>query len=715
MAGESVIGALRVVIGADSAALDKGLSDARGSLQQFGADVARAGAVIGVALTAAFAAVSFGINGALDKMEGFAKQSQKIGIPVDQLSALSLAANVADVSMDQLQTGLGKLSKAMVEAAAKPTSEAANAFRALGVQVTGSNGQLRPVIDVTTSIAGKFENLKDGAGKTAVSMALFGKSGAELIPLLNMGAGGLQEMMANAQKFGIVIDSQTAKAADHFRDSLKMLGAAKDGIIIKLTAFLLPAMQAFADRMLANASNADKQSQKLSFLKTVFEGVARAVLLVVDNFGALLKITLVFIGVEIVSAVAGMIVAFVNLARALQAVGLMTAAVEAIRAITMKGWLLLVGLIVLATGQFENFAAAIKMVGEKISSALPEDTGKTFSKILEALGFDLKALTQDLTNFGNGTRNAGKGQGDLNYSLLAGKTAVDNFLASTQKQIAAQQAEVTTAGMAAGAKEKLKVMLEALTIASSNNLPVTEAMRAKIAETALAAEQMALKLQGAQLIQQNLTPLQAYTQEINNSTLAMQAAGATQEQLARNAQTVADKFGLSATAIGTSIAGTMGSLSQLTGTFAKENKTMGVLSKAFGIGQAIINTQIAITKALATLPPPASYAAVAFAIAQGAAAIATISAQKFAMGGAFRVPGGSGGGDRVPVSFMAEPGELVEVTSNRANGYKPDRAGGGVTTVKVLAPDITRDYLGALIKGINLAVKDGYRLELSPV
>src|SRR5262245_60640264 len=149
MAGQSVIGALRVVIGADSAALDKGLSDARGRLQEFGADVAKAGAVIGVALTAAFASVSVGINSALDKMEGFAKASQKFGIPTEQLSGLALAADLADVSMESLQKGLGKLSKAMVEATAKPTSEAANAFKALGLSAADFDPKANSVADVT--------------------------------------------------------------------------------------------------------------------------------------------------------------------------------------------------------------------------------------------------------------------------------------------------------------------------------------------------------------------------------------------------------------------------------------------------------------------------------------------------------------------------------------------------------------------------------------
>jgi hypothetical protein len=156
-------------------------------------------------------------------------------------------------------------------------------------------------------------------------------------------------------------------------------------------------------------------------------------------------------------------------------------------------------------------------------------------------------------------------------------------------------------------------------------------------------------------------------------------------------------------------------MSQLTGTFAKENKAMGIASKAFGIGQAIINTQIAITKALATLPPPASYAAVALAVAQGAASIATISMQKFKTGGSLTVPGGVGGGDKVFTPLMLEPGEQVDVWRPNQGGGDP-RGGAGAArqvTVRVDPGPIPRSWIEGLIAGINQAIGDGHRLKMA--
>lgn len=81
------------------------------------------------------------------------------------------------------------------------------------------------------------------------------------------------------------------------------------------------------------------------------------------------------------------------------------------------------------------------------------------------------------------------------------------------------------------------------------------------------------------------------------------------------------------------------------------SQTLGAIfseSKGVAIAQALINTYQGITKALASLPPPASYAAAALVAAQGFAQVASIrSTQKNGSGsgrGAIRGGGGGGGG-----------------------------------------------------------------------
>lgn len=661
MAGSSVVGALRVVLGADTAALDKGLKDSQSGLAAFGATVATGMAAAAAAVAAAGAAIGVALGKTINDMDTLSKTSQKLGVPVEQLSALAYAADLSDVSFEALSKSVGKLSKNMVEAAAKPTSEAANAFRSLGVSVVDSNGKLKSSDDVLGAIAESFSGLKDGAGKTAVSMAIFGKAGADLIPLLNGGKDSLKEMNEEAKQFGAIVSTKTAKEAEAFNDNLTRLGYAVKGVVVQVASQLLPVLVDISNNMVDSAKNSGLMADTVSVLSTAMKGLVTS--------GVIVSATLQ-VAADTLSVIWG------GLAR------------------LIKGDV---------TGALDN--AKLK-VGD-ISTVATQTMGT-----LEGLWGSAKTGASQAAV---ATDGAAKAQKDYNYAALSSKTAIDQFIASQNKSIAGQQAEIQTTGMAAGAKEHMKVVLQGLEVATANNIPITESLRGTLEILGMTAGNTALQLEGMHLKFANQDPLIAYQTQMANTELAMRMVGATAEEIASAQERVAERFGMSWSAVGTNIAGVGGSLSQLSGTFAKENKAMGVASKAFGIGQAIINTQIAVTKALASLPPPASYAAVAAAIAQGAASVATISAQGFKNGLSMTVPGGVGGGDTRMFQAMVEPGEQIDITPNRG-GQQDARRGGtssAPTVIHLTVGGAAGEFVRGLINDINAATADGYRLNMA--
>lgn len=714
MANAAVAGVLRVILGGDTSELNSALKEASANIGKHASDIARTAAAIGAAITAAYAVVAVGVKDTLKSMDEINKSSQKMGVPVEQLSALKLAADLSDVSMEALSKGVGKLSKTMVEAAGQPTSEAANAFRALGVSVTDSNGKLRPVIDVTKDVATKFEDLKDGAGKTAASMAIFGKSGAELIPLLNAGGAGIADMMQKAQALGITFDKDTAAAAEKFRDTLTTLGAAKDGLIVKLTAYLLPALQQFADRMLAGATNATKQEEKLSILKTSFDLVARAVLLVADNFKIFMQIGAVLVGAQIASSVIGMGLAFVKMAMAIREAGLVLAAFEAIRKISMFGLLAIAGVIAVATGNFDNLKSGLNTVYQSVAKLMPEGAGE-LGKAFGGLGLNLDALTADLTKFKLGTDGAAKGQADFNYQALAGKNAVDQYINSQKKSLEGQAAEIKTFGMLPGSMEAAKMQLQALSIATANHTTITAAQQLQLDATKKKAIEYGQTLAGLQMTQANLTPAQIYQQELFKIQSLFDNGKISAETYGQAMQKAAESANATWAQAGESIAGSFATIS---GAFGKESSSMATAAKVFGVIQGTISMFTGAAKAL-ELPFPANIAAVAAVLAKGASLVASIKSQSvptgYMTGGSFTV-GGTGGPDSTPVSFMASPGEQVDV-------WRPDQGGGtdprggssrGATVNLSMPIATTREALRDLIEGLNGMFSDGYRLNIQP-
>lgn len=254
MAENATIGALRVVLGADTVSFENGLKAAEGRLSTFASSMGKFGAIAGAAVGTALVGIGVAIQHAIDQADELGKTAQKIGVPIEQLSKLKYAADLSGLSLEGLSTGLGKLAKNM-SLAAGGSEEAQKGFKAVGVSVTDAGGALRPVADVVADVAGKFENMKDGAGKTALAMEVFGKSGRDLIPLLNTGAAGLKEMYQEAEQLGLVISEKTFKAAEAFNDNLTRLKRVQEGLALTIVAQLGPALQTLSGLLVETVKN----------------------------------------------------------------------------------------------------------------------------------------------------------------------------------------------------------------------------------------------------------------------------------------------------------------------------------------------------------------------------------------------------------------------------------------------------------------------------
>jgi hypothetical protein len=237
----AVIGAVRIDLGMDTAKFSADAKKAKGIVG--GLSSAFKGLLAGAVAALSVGALSKALGSVIDHADELGKTAQKIGIPVEELSKLEFAARLADVSLETLSTGVTKLSKNMAAIAGGEGGDAAKAMAALGVAVTDASGKLRPASEVMADIAAKFAGMRDGAGKTALSMHIFGKAaGPELIPSLNGGREAIAAATAEAERFGIVIDKKTAKAAEAFNDNLTRLKAASEGLTTQVAAAMLPAL-----------------------------------------------------------------------------------------------------------------------------------------------------------------------------------------------------------------------------------------------------------------------------------------------------------------------------------------------------------------------------------------------------------------------------------------------------------------------------------------
>ncbi|MEP9374994.1 phage tail tape measure protein [Mesorhizobium sp. KR1-2] len=242
----AVIGALRVNLGIDTAQFSDGLKQAQSSADKFAGYMKTAFVAAAAAAAAALGAIAVGVRNSLKEADAMDKMASKIGIPIEELSKLKYAAEVAGISMEGLQTGVGKLAKNMDDVA---HGKGPKAFERLGISVTDAGGKMKTTSQVMAEISDKFAKMPNGAEKTALAMQLMGKSGADMIPLLNGGSAALNGMLAEAKALGLEISSNTAAKAAQFEENMSKMTGAIHGLVLGLTAALAPALATISDAM----------------------------------------------------------------------------------------------------------------------------------------------------------------------------------------------------------------------------------------------------------------------------------------------------------------------------------------------------------------------------------------------------------------------------------------------------------------------------------
>lgn len=235
------IGALDIIIAADTAQLRKGMDTAVGIMQSSTQKMESFAKTAGASIAGYFALNNLrdSVQQSLDLADSLGKMSQKVGVSVDTLYSLQAAGKLADVDIQSLEKSLLKFNKGL-GAAELGTGDTENALKQLGISLKDSAGHLKMSDEYLYEVADKFKSMPDGIAKSKIAMDLFGKSGADMIPLLNGGAEALRE-------YSGIMDQETARGAEKFNDSLTTVGLAVDAVWMQMANSLAPTLSAIAD------------------------------------------------------------------------------------------------------------------------------------------------------------------------------------------------------------------------------------------------------------------------------------------------------------------------------------------------------------------------------------------------------------------------------------------------------------------------------------
>ena len=270
--------------------------EADGQLNKIGLSAQKAGAFIAGALS--ITALSAFVKTSIDAADAASKSASAVGLAVEEYTALQYAAELAGVGGAELDAGLSKLNRT-IDAAANGGAAQAETFDRLGISVQDASGKIKSGDQILAEVADKFQTLPNGVQKSAIAMELFGRSGAKLIPLLNGGADGLEELRKEAEALGLVISTDMAAQSEVFNDNLTRLGKATTGAGNSIANDMLPSLVELSELLVDVNREGEASNTIAALLGGAMKVLASAVLIASNGFGSLGR----FIGASAAAAV----------------------------------------------------------------------------------------------------------------------------------------------------------------------------------------------------------------------------------------------------------------------------------------------------------------------------------------------------------------------------------------------------------------------------
>lgn len=277
---QSVIGALRIDLGINSAQFQTALKGAQKDVNAFAARARAAFASAGEHLKrfGMLAAAVLGgtviatVKAATAAAGDIDDAAQRIGISAEKFQELAYAAKLAGVEQKDFATAMEQLSRRLGEIKVKGTV-AEKTLSRIGIELDDIKGlSADKVID---RIADGLSKLKDPMERNAILAELFGGAGIKMAIMLKDGAAGIAGLAKEARALGFIISNDAIEKAAKAGDEFDRMGLVSRAAGIQISSSFLPALQSIREVMTSQGFQ--------NGIKTVAENVGVLVKWLVDN------------------------------------------------------------------------------------------------------------------------------------------------------------------------------------------------------------------------------------------------------------------------------------------------------------------------------------------------------------------------------------------------------------------------------------------------
>lgn len=216
---------------------DKAIDGVVGKLSGLGK---MAGAAFGAFLGANVAQGAFALfDGIAEGADHLGDMAERFGISTDALQEWQYAAKLSGAEAEDMTAALARLQNAAGDSAASLSQ--------LGIATKNASGEFKGADELLGDVAEAFEKIQNPTERVNKAMALFGRSGAKLVPLLSKGRKGVKELRKEFKDLGGGFSKETIEVAGKYKDSLDRLNVTWLSFKSRLGAAVLPLVEKFVE------------------------------------------------------------------------------------------------------------------------------------------------------------------------------------------------------------------------------------------------------------------------------------------------------------------------------------------------------------------------------------------------------------------------------------------------------------------------------------
>jgi hypothetical protein len=288
----ATVGKMIAELVARTGPFEKGLNKAQKKTRKFtdslGKMAAGIAAIGAAAATAALTGLALLVRHQLGVIDALGKTSDKLGIAVEDLQALQLAAGKTGVESKQLELGLQRMTRRIAEAA-QGAGEAQGALEELGLDAVALSRA--GVAEQFRRISDAFEQVESSADRVRLGFKLFDSEGVALINTLALGRAGLDETRELMDEMGLSLSRLDASKVEQANDAWLEFKTILNGVVQRLTVEFAPILTVVVEKLIMMGREGKTAGD---LIKQSMEGLAKTLGKIAEIIGdiefAILKV-----------------------------------------------------------------------------------------------------------------------------------------------------------------------------------------------------------------------------------------------------------------------------------------------------------------------------------------------------------------------------------------------------------------------------------------